>query len=118
MGFNKQVELTLSSEAEEVYIYLNKQAEKSKIERSILNAVNQKSQLIRQNIYYGNPVSKKLIPPKFIKEYEITNLCRVEPPNYWRMLYSLIDGEDKVESIAFVLELCDHKKYNKLFGYN
>jgi hypothetical protein len=33
------------------------------------------------------------------------------------MLYSLIDGETKIEIIAFILDLIDHPTYNKKFGY-
>ena len=45
----KAVRVVLSPEAEEVYKYLNEQASKSKAERSILNAVNKKSELIKAN---------------------------------------------------------------------
>jgi len=33
------------------------------------------------------------------------------------MFYSLTDGETEIEIIAFVVQILDHKKYNKLFGY-
>ena len=113
----KQIKIILSPEAREVYEYLNQEAENSKIEKSILNAVNQKSQLIKQNPHYGNPVSKKLIPKEYKEKYEISNLFRVELPNFWRMLYTLAPGETKIEIIAFVLDIIDHPEYNKKFGY-
>ena len=50
-------------------------------------------------------------------KYGITNLFRVELPNYWRMLYTLSNGESEIEIIAFVLDLVDHKVYDKKFGY-
>ncbi len=34
----------------------------------ILNAVNQKIELIKQNPHFGNPISKRLIPKKYIKK--------------------------------------------------
>ena len=43
----KTVKVILSPEAEEVYSYLNKEADSSKIERSILNAVNKKIEFIK-----------------------------------------------------------------------
>lgn len=113
----KKVRAILSPEAEEVYNYLNKQAEKSKTEKTILNAVNKKIELIKENIHYGNPVSKKLIPKEYKEKYGITNLFRVELPQYWRMLYSLTGGETEIEIIAFVLEITGHEKYNEIFGY-
>jgi len=113
----KKVEVVLSPEAEEVYIYLNKEAPNSKIERGILNAVNKKSELIKVNPHYGNPISKKLIPKEYKEKYGVTNLFRVELPNRWRMLYSLTDSETKIEIIAFVLDIVNHPTYDRKFGY-
>ena len=113
----KEVKIILSSEAREVYEYLNKESENSKTERSILNAIKQKSELIRENPHYGDPVSKKLIPGEYKIKYGITNLFRVELPNFWRMLYTLTEGETKIEIIAFVIDIIDHQTYNKKFGY-
>lgn len=116
--FNKEVKIVLSQDAQKVYQYLNKEAEKSKIEKSILKSIKQKAQLIKQNPHYGDPVSKKLIPKEYINKYHITNLFRVELPNFWRMLYTLTEGDTKIEIIAFVLDITDHKTYNKKFKYN
>ena len=113
----KVIKVIFSPEAEEVYKYLNEQAINSKIEKSILNAVNKKVNLIKLNIHYGDPISKNLIPMEYVEKYGITNLFRVELPNFWRMLYTLTNSESEIEIIAFVLDIIDHKKYNKKFGY-
>ena len=113
----KNVRVIFSPEAEEVYKFLNEQAAKSKIERTILNALNKKIEIIKANFHYGEPISKNLIPEEYKQKYGITNLFRVELPNFWRMLYALTEGENKVEIIAFVLDVIDHEKYNKKFGY-
>jgi len=113
----KRVKLKLSPEAEEVYKYLNKEAPDSKTERMILKAINQKVELIKSNPHYGDPIAKKLFPAEYIQKYGITNLFRVELPAFWRMLYSLTDGESEVEIIAFVLDVIDHRAYDKKFGY-
>ncbi|MBD3252429.1 hypothetical protein GF386_01730 [Candidatus Pacearchaeota archaeon] len=113
----KQVKVILSPEAKEVFEYLNKESNNSKIERSILNAIKQKSDLIKANPHYGKPVRKSLIPKEYVEKYGVTNLFRVELPNFWRMLYTLTDGETTIEIISFVLDIIDHKEYNKKFGY-
>ena len=113
----KKIRVVLSTEAEEIYKYLNKQATKSKTEKAILNAINKKVELIKVNPHYGHPISKNLIPREYKDKYDITNLFRVELPNFWRMLYTLTDGETKIEIIAFVLDLIDHPTYDKKFGY-
>jgi len=112
----KVVRVKFSPEAEEVYNYLNGQAETSKFDRVIFNAINKKTELIKANFHYGEPVGKDKIPNEYKVKYGVTNLFWVELPNFWRMVYTLVDGNE-VEIIAFVLDVIDHKTYNKKFGY-
>ena len=113
----KPVKVILSPEAEEVYRYLNEQAPKSKTEQSILNAVNKKSELIKVNPHYGDPISHDLIPKEYIQKYGVTNLFRVELPSFWRMLYTLTNNDTEVEIIAFVLDIVGHPAYDKIMKY-
>ena len=113
----KRVRVIFSPEAEEVYKYLTKQAPSSKTESMILNAVNKKIELIKLNIHFGNPVAKNLIPKEYKIKYGVTNLFRIELPQFWRMLYTLTNGDTEIEIIAFVLDVIDHKTYDKKFGY-
>jgi len=113
----KNVRVVLSPEAREVFNYLNKESNTSKQERMILKAVRQKADLIKLNPHYGDPIAKKLIPKKYIEKYGIANLFRVELPNFWRMLYTLTNDGGQIKIIAFVLEIINHKEYNKHFGY-
>jgi len=113
----KTIRVILSPEATEVYKYLNEHAAHSKHEQSFLNAVNRKIELIKTNAHYGNPIAKRLIPQEYKVKYGANNLFRVELPNYWRMLYTLTEGESQVEIIAFVLDLIDHHAYDRKFGY-
>ena len=110
----KEVEIVLSPEAEEIFKYLLEESKKSKIEKSILRAIKDKAELIKLDRTYGNSVKKKQFPKKYVDKYEITNLYRVELPNFWRMFYTLTQGEEKVKIIAFVLDIIDHKEYNKI----
>lgn len=113
----KIVRVKLSPEAEEVYKRLNEEAPTSKTERMILKAVNQKVGLIKSNPHYGEPIAKNLIPEEYKQKYGVTNLFHVELPVFWRMLYSLTNGETEIEIVAFILDITDHKTYNKKFGY-
>jgi hypothetical protein len=83
----------------------------------ILKSVNQKVELIKDNPHFGDPIAKKLIPKEYVINYNVANLFRVELPAYWRMLYTLTDGESKIEIIAFVLDIINHKEYDQKFGY-
>ena len=112
----KIVRVKLSPEAEEVYKHLNEEAVNSKQARMILKAINNKIELIKANIHYGNPIAKNLIPEEYKINYNITNLFRVELPVFWRMLYALTNNEE-IEIIAFILDIIDHPEYDKKFGY-
>ncbi len=58
----KLVKIILSPTAEMAYKQLNSFAVNSKLERSILNSIKRKIELIKINSHYGNPIAKKLIP--------------------------------------------------------
>lgn len=113
----KSVKIILSPEAEEVYNFLIAESPNSKAESSILNVFNKKKDLIKSNPHYGDPIAKRLIPKEYSIKYGVTNLFRVELPNFWRMLYTLTNDESEVNIIGFVLDIIDHKEYNKKFGY-
>ncbi len=108
---------------EELRIVLSEEAKNSyetfcndcKYNNIMIKAITNKFGLIKNNPHYGNPIAKNIIPKKYYKNYGITNLFRVELPNYWRMLYTLASNETEI--IIFVLGIMNHKEYNKLFGY-
>jgi hypothetical protein len=79
--------------------------------QQLLKSIKQKKEMIKLNPQYGSPVSKKLIPKKF----PVDNLWVVDLTGFWRMLYTLKGSQ--VEILCFILEICNHKKYNKIFGY-
>ncbi len=115
---NKPVRIILLDEADVAYKELNKivgqQIEENKEgtkEMQLLKSIKQKSELIKLNPFYGDNIEKKKIPGA----YNVKNLWRVELTDYWRMLYT-IKG-DQIEIICFVLDILNHKDYNKKFGY-
>ncbi len=112
----KPVRIILSPEAEEVYRKLNSESESNKQSRMILKAINNKIELIKSNIHYGNPIAKNLIPEEYKIKYGTNNLFRVELPIFWRMLYTLTNNEE-IEIIAFVLDIINHPTYDNKFGY-
>ena len=60
---------------------------------------------------------KKLIPKEYVLKYGVTNLFRIELSGFWRMLYTLTNDETEVVIVAFVLDIINHKEYDKKFGY-
>jgi len=64
------------------------------------------------------------MPPKeYLLEYSVTNLWKINLPNYWRMIYTIrqpLREKSEIEILTIfldVLDIVDHKKYDKLFGY-
>ena len=52
---------------------------------------------------------------EYINTYGVTNLWKINLPDYWRMVYTIVGNE--LEIISILLEFMDHKEYNKKFGY-
>lgn len=114
----KSARIILLNEAEESYKKLNKvigiqlrQTRKTSFEMQLMRSIKQKIELIKSNSFYGDNIPKRLIP----KEYKVQNLWRVELTGFWRMLYTI--RGDEINIVCFVLDIFDHKKYNKKFGY-
>jgi Txe/YoeB family toxin of Txe-Axe toxin-antitoxin module len=119
---NKEVRIVFSENADEMYEELNKIVgeEKNKgnmtsFHQTLLRSIERVKELLRNNPFAGDQVQKSLIPKVYIIKYGITNLWRIELANYWRMMYTISGNE--VEILNFVLDIVDHKKYNKIFGY-
>jgi hypothetical protein len=79
--------------------------------QQLLKSIKQKLELIKANPQYGDAVPKRLIP----KRFPVDNLWVVDLAGFWRMLYTLKGSQ--IEILCFILEICNHTKYNKMFGY-
>lgn len=112
MFFGKEVRVLLKGQAKESYLHLKKKTDKDA--RTLLNSFSRIKEILKDNPQYGDPIPKQLIP-KSLQKIGVKNLYRVELSNYWRMLYTL-EGS-RIEVFVFVLNIVDHKNYNRLFGY-
>ncbi len=108
----KIVRIFLKGQAKKTYLELK--TKKDKQSKIILKSLDRLKEILKQNPQYGQPIAKRLIPQKLLK-LGITNLYRIKLPNFWRMLYT-IEG-NKIEILLFVLNIVNHKDYNKLFKY-
>ena len=145
----KPVRVILLDNAKEEFERLNvivgKQIESDKQsteEMQLLNSIKQKINLIKLNPFYGDNLAKNLIP----KEYNVTNLWRVELSQFWRMLYTIKGDQIEIKKslcvlfwtfgcsrfystlkcevlvknldiICFILDILSHPDYDKKFGY-
>jgi Txe/YoeB family toxin of Txe-Axe toxin-antitoxin module len=114
----KKSRVALIGQAKEEFASLNeivgqqiKEGKHHTSEIQLLNSIKQKIEFLKANPFYGDNIKKNKIP----KTYDVPNLWRVELSQFWRMIYTI--RGDQVEIVCFVLNIVDHKKYNKLFGY-
>jgi hypothetical protein len=110
-----QVRIVMGPEAEKSWGAIRKRHVKPY--RTISSALDVKITLLQANPHYGQPIRKRQIPNEYKIKYGITNLFRVELPSFWRLIYTLTAGTTKKEVIVFVLDIMNHKDYNKRFGY-
>ena len=70
---------------------------------------------IKDNPQMGNRIQYEKIPKCYIAAYNVPNLFRIQLSGGWRLVYSLTGKQD--QKTVYVLEIFDHKDYEKRFGY-
>ena len=118
----KKIKVVLSEEATEEYNELNRivgeelqRGVTSSVHQSIFRSVERVKGWLKENPFAGEQVQKSLIPRHYINKYDVTNLWRIDLSDYWRLVYTIQSNE--IEIIDFVLNIVDHKRYDKIFGY-
>ena len=122
MKVHKEISVELVGDAAEAYTQLNQivgsQKEKGKKnsdEILLWNGIQRAFDLIKDNPFYGENARKDQIPGYYLKKYHAANIFIIDLPLFWRMVYTL--ESDKVEIVAFVLDIFSHKDYDKRFGF-
>lgn len=118
----KIIKVIITGTAREELEQLNKLVGKeivkgiTKSERqTLLKSIKQKIEFLKDNPEYGVHIPKDRIPKEYIKNYEVNNLWKVNLSGAGRMIYT-IRGSD-VEIIALVLDIMNHRDYEKKFKY-
>jgi hypothetical protein len=70
---------------------------------------------LKQNREAGKRIPKRLIPRVYVAKYGVTNLWKLNLDRYWRMIYTIV-GDD-VQLVSIVIEVLNHKRYDRRFGY-
>ena len=118
----KDVVINLSEEANEVYEELNKIVGEEKMKginssfhQTLLRAIHRIRDLLKENPFAGDQVPKKQIPVKYMQKYDADNVWRMELANRWRLVYTITGNQ--IEIVTFVMDIFNHKNYDKTFGY-
>ena len=119
---NKEIWVEFSEDANNDYRELQKKVLQEKgqgIENSsnmqLLKSIDREKDNIKIEPQYGIHIPRRNVSKAIVNRYGTDRLWKVDLVGYWRMIYTI--SGDEVKIIAFVLEVMDHKKYDKIFGY-
>jgi hypothetical protein len=126
----KRTAIKLLGDAKEEYLKLKALVEEehrrgvaSSFHQTLFASISAKIELLRNKYDYGIQIPKRQIPAKYVQQYGVTNLWKVDLAGYWRMIYTLKQPQREqaeVEIITIwldVLDIYDHERYDKTFGY-
>ncbi len=103
---DKDIRIILSTDAKKEY---------NKLNIIILNSVKQKINFLKKDPEYGIHISKNKIPKDYIFKFGVNNVWKLNLIDGWRLIYT-IEGNNS-EILIFILNIFNHKKYNKKFNY-
>ena len=86
----------------------------SKEARTLRAALERVFEQLRADFQHGEVVRKARIPSTLVARFGISNLYVEDLPGFRRMLYTVEGSEHSV--VVLVLDVIDHKKYDRLFG--
>jgi len=97
-------------EFEAFYSSLGEDCELRKVIKDCLDS-------LRRDMFVGDKIEKKKWPRKYVKEYGIRVLFKLDATRECRLTYTIIaEGRKKV--VCVIEFFSNHKKYNRRFGYD
>lgn len=119
---DKEIHVYFSEDANGMYKELQDKAleqRKRGIENSfdmqLLRAIDREISNLKINPQKGLPIRRNYISKQAVQRYGTNKLWKVELVGFWRMIYTLTGDEVKI--ITFILEIMNHEKYDKIFGW-
>ncbi len=128
---SKRVSVKLLGDAKDAYLELENKIKEEKAKgiassfnQTLYKSISNKIAILKTKYDYGDQINRQIFAKtKYVKEYGVTNLYRVDLAGYWRLMYTLKQPQredPEVDILAIwldVLDIVDHKTYNKIFGY-
>jgi len=71
--------------------------------------------MLKENMFAGQRIEKKKFPKYYVQKHEINNLYKYNLDTRNRLVYTLV--ADRSGIAVVVLEILNHKEYEKRFGY-
>ena len=118
----KEIDVYFSDEALATYKELQKKAleqknqgSKNSFEIQLLKSIDRERINLKINPQKGIHIPKRNVTKQVVDRYSTDSLWKLNLVGYWRLIYT-ITGDD-VKVISFILEIMDHDRYDKVFGY-
>ena len=80
---------------------------------SVARRVRALRAILLADCLHGEVVKKDRIPSILWKKYGLENLYVQDLPSFWRLLYTIV--RDRGERYIVVIEIVDHKTYDRWF---
>lgn len=97
-----------SKDFDPVFSQLNKSESLSKNIQGVITS-------LKNDKVVGQRIKYKQIPKYYIKRHNVDNAFRIPLPEGWRLIYTITIFQGY--RTAFLLELFDHKNYERRFKY-
>ena len=113
MKINKSIKVRYSPVFEEQLKKLREviKEKDSKFHRQLLKAIEREKDNLLIDMHRGIQIPKDQIPKEYVDQYGVNNLWKINLPDYWRMIYTIVGTE--FEIISILLEFIDYKEYDK-----
>jgi len=72
--------------------------------------------VLKENMFAGQLIEKKKFPKIYVQKYGIKNLYKYNLDRSNRLTYTIVADESGIAVV--VLEILNHKEYEKRFGYH
>jgi hypothetical protein len=72
--------------------------------------------VLKENMFAGQLIEKKKFPKIYVQKYGVTNLYKYNLDRSSRLTYTIVGDESGLAVV--VLEILNHKEYEKRFGYS
>jgi hypothetical protein len=72
--------------------------------------------VLEENMFAGQLIEKKKFPKIYVQKYGVTNLYKYNLDRSTRLTYTIVGDESGLAVV--VLEILNHKEYEKRFGYS
>lgn len=126
----KRASIKLLGDAKDAYLNLKRIVEEEKrkgttssFNQTLLKSIDDKIAILKKDYDFGIHIPKDRISQKYIVQYEVTNLWKINLSGGWRMIYTLKQPQrdnTEVEILSIwldVLDIISHEEYDKIFKY-